>query len=60
MLQQPMGRMVSCCDRQRCERAADASADEIDNLKKEAAAFREVRKNVGDDDGPRKVFDKVS
>lgn len=39
---------------------ANTSAEEIDNLKKEAAAFREVRKNVGDDDGPRKVFDKVS
>jgi ubiquitin-like 1-activating enzyme E1 B len=38
---------------------ADGAADEIDNLKKEAAAFREVRANIGDADGPRKMFDKV-
>jgi hypothetical protein len=35
------------------------AAEEIDNLKKEAAAFREVRKNLGDEDGPRSVFTKV-
>lgn len=35
-------------------------ADEIANLKKEAAAFREVRQNLGEEDGPRRVFDKVS
>lgn len=35
-------------------------AEEIENLKKEAAAFRAVRRDLGEEDGPRKVFDKVS
>lgn len=34
-------------------------ADEIKNLKKEAAAFREARANIGGEDGPKKAFEKV-
>jgi ubiquitin-like 1-activating enzyme E1 B len=34
-------------------------ADEINNLKKEAAAFREVRRLLGDEGGPKRVFEKV-
>jgi ubiquitin-like 1-activating enzyme E1 B len=36
------------------------SAEEIANLKKEAAAFREVRKQLGDESGPSDVFSKAS
>lgn len=35
-------------------------AEEIENLKKEAAAFREVRSKLGEEDGPERVFHKVS
>lgn len=35
-------------------------ADEINNLKKEAEAFREVRRMLGEEDGPERVFRKVS
>lgn len=35
-------------------------AEEIDNLKKEAAAFREVRQKMSEADGARRVFEKVS
>ncbi|KAK4684494.1 ubiquitin-like 1-activating enzyme E1 B, partial [Tremellales sp. Uapishka_1] len=40
-------------------KADGENADEIDNLKKEAAAFREVREKLGEEDGPRRVFEKV-
>lgn len=36
------------------------SAEEIENLKKEAAAFRAVRSKLGEEDGPLRVFQKVS
>ncbi len=36
-----------------------SAAAEIDNLKLEAMAFRQVRRDIGQDDGPQKVFDKV-
>lgn len=36
------------------------TAEEIENLKKEAAAFREVRRLLGEADGPLRVFRKVS
>lgn len=36
------------------------AADEIDNLRKEAEAFREVRRMLGEEDGPERVFRKVS
>lgn len=35
------------------------NAEEIENLKKEAAAFREVRKLLGEEDGAQRVFRKV-
>jgi ubiquitin-like 1-activating enzyme E1 B len=35
------------------------AAEEIDNLKKEAAAFREVRQKMAEADGARRVFEKV-
>ncbi|WVQ81104.1 hypothetical protein IAT38_003226 [Cryptococcus sp. DSM 104549] len=35
------------------------NAEEIENLKKESAAFRQVRQNLGEEDGPRRVFEKV-
>lgn len=35
------------------------AADEIDNLKKEAAAFREVRQKMSEEDGAKRVFEKV-
>jgi hypothetical protein len=35
------------------------TADEIDNLKKEAAAFREVRQKMSETDGAKRVFEKV-
>lgn len=35
------------------------AADEIDNLKMEAAAFREVRQKMSEADGARRVFEKV-
>lgn len=53
-----MARMVSSSSFVKDQ--ADSSADEIANLKQEAAAFREVRQNLGEEDGPRRVFDKVS
>lgn len=37
----------------------DLSAEEIENLKKEAAAFRQVRKSLSEGDGPRRVFHKI-
>ncbi|WVW79473.1 hypothetical protein I302_101442 [Kwoniella bestiolae CBS 10118] len=40
-------------------KAGGENAEEIENLKKEAAAFREVRKNLGGEDGPQRVFHKV-
>ncbi|RSH95232.1 E1 ubiquitin-activating protein uba2 [Saitozyma podzolica] len=40
-------------------KAEGENAEEIDNLKKEAAAFREVRRALGEEDGPRRVFEKV-
>ncbi|WVQ63795.1 uncharacterized protein L199_001949 [Kwoniella botswanensis] len=40
-------------------KAGGENAEEIENLKKEAAAFREVRKNLGEEDGPQRVFHKV-
>ncbi|WVR08953.1 hypothetical protein IAU60_006012 [Kwoniella sp. DSM 27419] len=40
-------------------KAGGENAEEIENLKKEAAAFREVRQSLGEEDGPRKVFHKV-
>lgn len=39
---------------------ADITVEEIDNLKKEAAAFREVRRMLGEEDGAERVFRKVS
>lgn len=35
------------------------TAAEIENLKKEAVAFRVVRQGMGEEGGPRRVFDKV-
>ncbi len=35
-------------------------AEGIESLKKEAAAFREVRQSLGEEDGPRRVFEKAS
>ncbi|KAL7425104.1 E1 ubiquitin-activating protein uba2 [Cryptotrichosporon argae] len=35
------------------------NADEIENLKKEAAAFREVRRLLGEENGAVQVFEKV-
>ncbi|OCF35672.1 ubiquitin-like 1-activating enzyme E1 B [Kwoniella heveanensis BCC8398] len=40
-------------------KASGENAEEIENLKKEAAAFREVRKGLGEEDGPQRVFHKV-
>ncbi|WRT69172.1 uncharacterized protein IL334_006156 [Kwoniella shivajii] len=40
-------------------KAGGENAEEIENLKKEAVAFREVRKNLGEENGPVKVFQKV-
>ncbi|WVQ93111.1 hypothetical protein IAU59_000175 [Kwoniella sp. CBS 9459] len=40
-------------------KASGENAEEIENLKKEAAAFREVRKGLGEEDGPLRVFHKV-
>ncbi|WWC63925.1 uncharacterized protein I303_106530 [Kwoniella dejecticola CBS 10117] len=40
-------------------KASGENAEEIENLKKEATAFREVRKNLGEEDGPQRVFHKV-
>jgi hypothetical protein len=34
-------------------------AEEIDNLKKEGAAFHAVRRAMGDEDGAKRVFEKV-
>jgi hypothetical protein len=42
------------------DQADICAAEEIENLKKEAAAFRAVRRDLEEEDGPRKVFDKVS
>ena len=39
---------------------AHSVAQEIENLKKEAVAFGEVRAGLGEEDGPRKVFEKVN
>ena len=36
------------------------TAEEIERLKEEAAAFRQVRADLGEEDGPRRVFEKVS
>lgn len=35
-----------------------SAAIEIENLKKEASAFREVKKNLSEPGGPQKVFEK--
>ncbi|KAJ9093110.1 hypothetical protein QFC20_007218 [Naganishia adeliensis] len=40
-------------------KADGENADEIDNLKKEAAAFREVRQKMSEEDGAKRVFEKV-
>ncbi|WWC91097.1 uncharacterized protein L201_006038 [Kwoniella dendrophila CBS 6074] len=40
-------------------KASGENAEEIENLKKEAAAFREVRKSMGEEDGPKNVFNKI-
>ncbi|KAJ9107650.1 hypothetical protein QFC21_001110 [Naganishia friedmannii] len=40
-------------------KADGEDANEIDNLKKEAAAFREVRQKMSEIDGARRVFEKV-
>ncbi|EIW66085.1 hypothetical protein TREMEDRAFT_45923 [Tremella mesenterica DSM 1558] len=40
-------------------KAQGENANEVDNLKKEAAAFREVRRSLGEQDGPESVFRKV-
>ncbi|KLT45229.1 putative ubiquitin activating enzyme E1 [Cutaneotrichosporon oleaginosum] len=40
-------------------KADGENADEIDNLRKEAEAFREVRRMLGEEDGPQRVFTKV-
>lgn len=40
-------------------KASGENADEIDNLKQEAAAFRKVRKLLSEEDGPQRVFRKV-
>nr|KIR86276.1 ubiquitin-like 1-activating enzyme E1 B [Cryptococcus tetragattii IND107] len=40
-------------------KASGENAEEIENLKKEAAAFRQVRKSLGEEDGPRRVFHKI-
>lgn len=37
----------------------EATAAEIDELKKEAAAFRQVRAQLGDQDGAKRAFEKV-
>ncbi|ORY33137.1 hypothetical protein BCR39DRAFT_557327 [Naematelia encephala] len=39
--------------------AEGENAEEIENLKKEAAAFREVRQALGEENGPARVFSKV-
>lgn len=39
---------------------ADRIADEIKNLKQEAAAFREARANIAGEEGPKRAFEKVS
>jgi hypothetical protein len=36
-----------------------ASVAEIEELKKEAAAFRDVRKGLNEEDGAKKTFEKV-
>ncbi|TYJ54852.1 hypothetical protein B9479_004443 [Cryptococcus floricola] len=40
-------------------KAGGENAEEIENLKKEAAAFRQVRKNLSAEGGPLSVFHKV-
>ncbi|KGB75813.1 ubiquitin-like 1-activating enzyme E1 B [Cryptococcus deuterogattii 99/473] len=40
-------------------KASGENAEEIENLKMEAAAFRQVRKSLGEEDGPRRVFHKI-
>lgn len=37
----------------------DATVAEIEELKKEAAAFREVRKGLGEEEGAKRAFEKV-
>jgi hypothetical protein len=37
-----------------------ATVAEIEELKKEAAAFREVRKGLGEEEGAKRAFEKVS
>ncbi|ORX39135.1 hypothetical protein BD324DRAFT_618613 [Kockovaella imperatae] len=39
--------------------AAGENAEEIEQLKHEAAAFRQVRAQLGEEDGPKRVFEKV-
>lgn len=39
--------------------SAIASVAEIEELKKEAAAFRDVRKGLNEEEGARKTFEKV-
>lgn len=50
-------------DEQELEKAKatdqDASVAEIEELKKEAAAFRDVRKGLNEEDGAKKTFEKV-
>ncbi|BEJ16239.1 hypothetical protein CspHIS471_0508440 [Cutaneotrichosporon sp. HIS471] len=40
-------------------KADGENAEEIDSLKKEAEAFREVRRMLSEEDGPQRVFSKV-
>ncbi|KAK8843970.1 hypothetical protein IAR55_006762 [Kwoniella newhampshirensis] len=40
-------------------KAGGENAEEIENLKKEAAAFREVRKSLGEEYGAQRVFHKI-
>ncbi|WWD21375.1 hypothetical protein CI109_105860 [Kwoniella shandongensis] len=40
-------------------KASGENAEEIENLKKEAVAFREVRKSLGEEDGAQRVFHKI-
>ena len=57
-----MGRMASFVfsSSASAENAFASSAEEIENLKKEAEAFREMRKELRGDHGPHRLFQKVS
>lgn len=38
----------------------NTAVSEIEELRRESQAFREVRQNIGDEVGPQRVFEKVS